>query len=60
MKDTEKVAQLQKILKPIIEWYKEVEENGTSDDSYLYDTTVDKFEEELKRGDYQEIIELLK
>jgi hypothetical protein len=60
MTDTEKLAQIRRILQPIIEWYKKIEEDGEPDGSYLYDVTVEKFEELLRRGDYQQIIELLK
>ena len=59
MTDTEKVAALRKILQPIIKWYR-ITEAGEVDGSYLYDVTVDEFERCLRRGDYQQIIEILK
>jgi hypothetical protein len=60
MSNDEKIAELRKILKPIIEWYRKVEGDGEPDSSYLYDTTHEVFSDYLSRGDYQSIIEILK
>jgi len=60
MSDTEKIEKLQNILKSIIDWYKATEVEGEPDSSYLYDVTVEQFENNLSRGDYQQIIEILK
>ena len=59
MSDTEKLEELRKILKPILTWYEKVLEEGEPDSSYLYDTTVEEFNN-LSRGDFQNIIEILR
>lgn len=59
MSNDERVNALRKILKPIIDWYTKIEEEGEPDSSYLYDTTCDRFND-LSRGDLQQIIEILK
>lgn len=59
MSDTEKLDKLRTILRPVITWYEKVLAEGEPDDSYLYDVTYEKFEE-LSRGDFQSIIEILR
>lgn len=59
MSNDEKVARLQQLLKPIIDWYKQAEADSDIDSSYLYDMTVERFDD-LGRGDFQEIVEILK
>ncbi len=60
MSDTEKLEKLRAVLQPVINWYESVLEEGEPDSSYLYDTTYEVFNENLRGGDYQEIIELLR
>lgn len=59
MSDKEKLEALRKTLKPVIDWYKKVLDDGEPDGSYLYDTTCEIFDNQLSRGDYQRIIETL-
>lgn len=60
MSDTEKLDQLRTILRPVITWYEQTLADGEPDSSYLYDVTCEKFEEELSRGDFRSIIEILR
>lgn len=60
MDDRERVEGLRKVLAPVIAWYKQVEEDGEPDSSYLYDETEQRFAEKLRAGDFQAVIELLK
>jgi hypothetical protein len=60
MNDSERVEKLRQILKPVIDWYVGVEQDGEPDSSYLYDTTYEVFNENLRGGDFQSIIEILK
>ena len=59
MSDSEKLQELQLILAPAIDWYKNVIEEGEPDSSYLYDTTVDVVNDNLSRGNFQRIVEIL-
>ncbi len=59
MSNEEKIEALRKTLKPIIDWYRKVQEEGEPDSSYLYDTTYERFDDLLSRGDFQQIIEIL-
>ena len=59
MSDNEKITKLRAILEPILVWYRQVEEQGEPDSSYLYDTTYEKFND-LSHGDFQQIVEILK
>lgn len=58
MNDAEKIEKLRETLKPVIDWYRKVLEDGELDGSYLYDTTYEMFDN-LSRGDFQKIIETL-
>ena len=60
MSDTEKLEKLRAIVQPVLNWYESVLEEGEPDSSYLYDTTCEVFDENLSRGDFQEIVELLR
>lgn len=55
----EELQELRKILKPVIEWYEQVLEEGEPDSSYLYDMTYEQFND-LSRGDFQRIIEIVR
>lgn len=59
LSDNEKIERLRQVLKPVIEWYRKIQEEGEPDSSYLYDVTYEKFEDNLSRGDFQQIIEIL-
>lgn len=59
MSDAEKLEKLRATLKPVIDWYKQVLEEGEPDGSYLYDTTYERFDDLLTRGQFQTIIEVL-
>lgn len=59
MSNEEKIEVLRKTLKPIIDWYRKVQEEGEPDSSYLHDTTYERFDDLLSRGDFQQIIEML-
>lgn len=60
MSDAEKdIERLRAILKPVLEWYQKVVDEGEPDGSYLYDTTYEIFNNNLSRGDFQEIVEIL-
>lgn len=58
--DSEKLEELRKILKPVLEWYEKTLNAGEPDDSYLYDTTYEVFNDNLRRGDFQDIVEILR
>jgi hypothetical protein len=55
-----KLERLREILKPVIAWCEQWLADGEPDPSYLYDTTSEMCENWLSRGDYVEIIELLR
>lgn len=57
--DSEKLETLRKTLKPVIDWYAKVLDEGEPDSSYLYDTTYEVFNDNLSRGDFQTIVETL-
>ena len=59
MSDSEKIEALRKTLAPVINWYNKVLEDGEPDASYLYDVTSERFDD-LSRGDFQHIIEILR
>lgn len=59
MNNDEKIAELQKILKPTIDWYRKIKADGEPDSSYLYDTTIEVFNDNQTRGDIQNVIEIL-
>ena len=59
MTDTQKIEQLREVLKPVIDWYRKIKEEGEPDCSYLYDTTYEMFNDNLSSGDFQQIIEVL-
>ncbi|WP_327139270.1 hypothetical protein [Nocardia sp. NBC_01327] len=56
----QKLDQLRAVVAPVMAWYNDVLAKGEPDESYLYDVTVDKFEEKLSRGDFQAIIDILR
>lgn len=59
MSNEQKLEQLRKTLKPVIDWYKKIQYEGEPDSSYLYDTTYEVFNDNLSRGDFQRIVETL-
>jgi hypothetical protein len=60
MSDEKKIIELRRILKPVIDWYEKVLQDGEPDGSYLYDTTYEVFNDNLSRGAFQNIIEILR
>lgn len=56
--DSDRISELRKELAPVIDWYTRILAEGEPDLSYLYDSTVDQFEQ-LHHGIYQLIIEAL-
>ena len=60
MRDTERIEKLRNVLAKVIDWYEGVLAQGEPDSSYLYDTTYEVFNDNLSRGDFQQIIELLR
>ena len=58
--DAERIVELQRILRPVIAWYDKIMAEGEPDGSYLYDTTYEVFNDNLSRGDFQSIIEILR
>jgi hypothetical protein len=59
MSSDEKLEVLRQVLKPVINWYQRVLDEGEPDGSYLYDTTYEIFNDNLSGGDFQKIIETL-
>ncbi|MFI9507273.1 hypothetical protein [Nocardia sp. NPDC052566] len=56
----QKIEALRAILKPVIDWYEGVLAQGEPDGSYLYDATIEQFQDRLNRGDFQSIIEIVR
>ena len=62
MTDEEIVANLRRILRPTIDWYRRTLERDDMDEDprdYLYDTTIDAIQDMQSRGDLQQVIEAL-
>lgn len=53
------IIQLKETLKPVLNWYQKILDEGEPDPSYLYDTTYEVFNDNLSSGDFQKIIEIL-
>lgn len=59
MSAEDKIERLRQMFSRTIEWYQSVLETGEPDSSYLYDVTLDRFCDDVNRGDIQELIALL-